>query len=136
MIRNAICLGLFFVLFALGLFVDSNSIDRTAIYGWPLYVMTKTVTNLGLICFACSCIGDGSYADCAVRGLVIYLIALIGTVGGFPEAMLVNTSPEQYGTVAGVLGYFSARTAIENPPVKEWIKGFGIGKRKEQPTHE
>jgi len=126
MIRNGICLLLFFTLFAIGLFVDAKSVDKATLYGWPLFVMASTVTNLGLMAMVCSFAGTGTLPDCALRGLVIYLIALIGTVGIFPEAMLATTSTEQYAKVAGLVGYVSIKVAIENPPVVEWIKSFGI----------
>lgn len=130
MIRNAICVGVFFVLFSIGLFVDASGIDRSAPFGWPLYVLSKTMTNLPLICIAGSFIGSGDLSDCLLRAAVIVAVVLTGGLGAFPDAMLNNTSPQQYGVVAGACFGWSIKTAIENPPPLEFVKGFGFAKSK------
>jgi hypothetical protein len=122
---------MFFLLFSIGLFVDANEVDREAFMGWPVFVVSKTMTNLTLICIAGSFFGGGTFTDCLLRAGIIVAVVLTGGLGAFPEAMLTNTSPQQYGVVAGACFGWSIKTAIENPPPLEFVKGFGFAKKKE-----
>lgn len=95
MIRIPLILLWLFV-FTLGRQVSASALDQESPFYWLLFMLTSTATNVGVLCVISSyAAAPGISSTPLLRGFIIYLCLLAGTIAVFTES-ITAPSPDQF----------------------------------------
>ena len=109
MFRSVLALVVWFSVLAVGLRIDAATLGPSLLH-WILFVVSSTVTNVGILALSAGMISTGPWTEALRRSFMIYVMLISGSVVLFTDSMS-NPTPEQYGKMAGMVSVVCVLTA-------------------------
>jgi len=108
--RTALAIFAWFVVLTIGIRIDSGTLTNTPLDLF-LFLVSNTVTNVGILAVCASLIGQSEWAIAIRRGFVIYAGLISGTLVIFTSSV-ADPTPEQYAKIAGTISVVSVLVSL------------------------
>jgi hypothetical protein len=127
-----ICVLLWFCVLAIGLNVNSQSIEIGPWWSYILFVLSSTITNVGILSMLASLIGNGGdWVTALRRGFTLYVAVISGAAVVFTSSVAEPTV-EQYGKLAGMVSLICLFFAYHPDEYESFLKRLAMVFRSER----
>ena len=108
--RTALAIVAWFVVLTIGIRIDSGTLTNSPL-DLLLFLLSNTVTNVGILAVCASLIGKSEWPVAIRRGFVIYAGLISGTLVVFTQSVAEPT-PEQFAKIAGTISVVSVLVSL------------------------